>query len=430
MDVAEYTQLTLDEYIQCKTEIRNSLTGMVKSFVRIGWQLSRIDRSGAYKLDGYNTIAEFAKAEYDMTPSGVSRFISVYERYSAAGDTPELKEEYREFKFAQLVEMLQIPQEDHSLIRPETKREDIRELQKFNKENENNPDNLLNWKQKPENKLETVVIEFFREKEGLLNDLYNSDGFRTGNIEAMVDIINPSGNRSYRKGTVFLAMYEAGEGVMVKQFGQTPQKLSWQEFIGVVRGIFDGAAGPDTYKNFFQTKTPEYTEKSMYGAVSEGAEKPVGEDPEHKDSEGKTPPAEPDYQGKEDTAEGHPEETAEIAPAQNIPGQMEIEEFTEFMPRPETPEYTEKSMCGAVSGNTSGEDKNDSDTVIPETASEMTRKEYIDTLTAYGTADYLARSMREFASTSFRELQNINTWLPWLEEKVDHAGRTIIEDAD
>lgn len=58
----EYMQLSLDDYIQCKNDIKNNLGTIVKSFARIGWQLSRIDKSGAYKNDGYNTIAEFAKA--------------------------------------------------------------------------------------------------------------------------------------------------------------------------------------------------------------------------------------------------------------------------------------------------------------------------------------------------------------------------------
>lgn len=108
----EYVQLTLDDYIQCKTEIKENLTGIVKSFVKIGWQLTRINASRAYTLDGYSSITEFAKAEYDMNPDGVSRFMNVYERYSLPGDTPELQEQYKDFKFAQLSEMLQLTEED------------------------------------------------------------------------------------------------------------------------------------------------------------------------------------------------------------------------------------------------------------------------------------------------------------------------------
>jgi hypothetical protein len=37
----EYMQLSLDDYIQCKNDIKNNLGTIVKSFVRIGWQLSR-----------------------------------------------------------------------------------------------------------------------------------------------------------------------------------------------------------------------------------------------------------------------------------------------------------------------------------------------------------------------------------------------------
>ena len=62
----EYMQLSMDDYIQSKNEIKQELGGIVKSFVRIGWQLTRIDKSGAYKHDGYNTIAEFARTEYGM----------------------------------------------------------------------------------------------------------------------------------------------------------------------------------------------------------------------------------------------------------------------------------------------------------------------------------------------------------------------------
>lgn len=203
----EYVQLTLDDYIQCKTEIKENLTGIVKSFVKIGWQLTRINASKAYTLDGYSSITEFAKAEYDMNPDGVSRFMNVYERYSLPGDTPELREQYKDFKFAQLSEMLQLTEEDQQLVTPDTKRADIRELKKFNKENEHNPEQLLNWKNGEDNKIYKTVFEFFKASRETLNDLFGSDAYRAGDMGQMVDIVNPSGSRSYRKETVFLMMY-------------------------------------------------------------------------------------------------------------------------------------------------------------------------------------------------------------------------------
>ena len=143
----EYTQLTLDDYIQCKNDIKNNLGTIVKSFVRIGWLLTRIDKSGAYKNDGYSTISEFAQAEYGMNKSGTSRFMKIYEKYSVLGDTPELKDEYKDFNQSQLTEMLQIPEEDYAMLHPEANKEDFRELKRFNKENDSNPVNLWNWKE-------------------------------------------------------------------------------------------------------------------------------------------------------------------------------------------------------------------------------------------------------------------------------------------
>lgn len=172
----EYVQLSMDEYIQSKNDIKNNLGGIVKSFVRIGWQLTRIDRSGAYKNDGYSSIAEFAAAEYGMTRTGVSRFMNVYETYSADGDTPELKEQYRDFNFSQLTELLQIQEADRQMFTPEVKREDIREFQRFEKENEADPARLLDWKdaKSPEEKLKATIQEFCRENKDILNAVYSS----------------------------------------------------------------------------------------------------------------------------------------------------------------------------------------------------------------------------------------------------------------
>ena len=158
----EQLRLTLPELEQEEKQIRENLGGIIRNFVKTGWHLSRIDRSGAYKLKGYHSVTEYARETFGMAPDGVSRFIHVYEKYSIQGDTPELREEYRDFNFSQLTEMLQLPEDDHAMIRPETKREDIRDLKKFNKQSEHNPDNLLNWQQDPDDIIREAVKEFFK----------------------------------------------------------------------------------------------------------------------------------------------------------------------------------------------------------------------------------------------------------------------------
>ena len=246
----EYTQLTLDDYIQCKNDIKNNLGSIVKSFVRIGWLLTRIDKSGAYKNDGYNTISEFAQAEYGMNKSGTSRFMKIYEKYSVPGDTPELKDEYKDFNQSQLTEMLQIPEEDYAMLHPEANKEDFRELKRFNKENDSNPENLWSWKEAktPEEKLKATVQEFFRENKEILNDFYG----KSLSVKDLAEEICPSGSRSYRKGTIFLMFYTLEQGIMVKIFGEAPTKMTYQEFADHTKRIFDAAAAGDgTWDNYF-----------------------------------------------------------------------------------------------------------------------------------------------------------------------------------
>lgn len=270
----EYMQLSMDDYIQSKNEIKQELGGIVKSFVRIGWQLTRIDKSGAYKHDGYNTISEFARTEYGMNPSGVSRFMKVYEKYSVPGDTPELKEQYREFKFNNLVEMLQLPEEDQQIFHPEDKREDIRELKDFNKENESNPMNLLDWKsaQSTEDKLHATIQEFFREKTGILNALYSSEAYQSGNIKEMAQIVNPGDSMSYRKGTVFLMFHQ--EDITVKIFNGEMRNISWDQFFTYTQEIFaEAAAGAKTYENYFGI--PEETHDPTPKEIPKPTPKPV-----------------------------------------------------------------------------------------------------------------------------------------------------------
>lgn len=467
----EYMQLSMDDYIQSKNEIKQELGGIVKSFVRIGWQLTRIDKSGAYKHDGYNTISEFAKIEYGMNPSGVSRFMKVYEKYSVPGDTPELQEQYREFKFNNLVEMLQLPEEDQQIFHPEDKREDIRELKDFNKENESNPMNLLDWKsaQSTEDKLHATIQEFFREKTGILNTLYSSEAYQSGNIKEMAQIINPGDSMSYRKGTVFLMFHQ--EDITVKIFNGEMRNISWDQFFTYTWEIFaEAAAGAKTYENYFGI--PEETHDPTPKEIPKPTPKPVSnpipkhdvrpepeiapaQQPESVENVKKTVDNHEESQKtavpeKKDSASGKPKadfhsETPESQPETieksqetalpesepQIPDQDSIENHPEYMPEPE--EQPESNLKPELQEDHFGEVNK----MVPEeleiapaqsgseppAAEPKTRKEYIDTLTAYGTAEYIARAMRQFANKTYNTLLDPDFWNEWLNGKVDHNGR-------
>lgn len=462
----EYMQLSMDDYIQSKNEIKQELGGIVKSFVRIGWQLTRINNSEAYKHDGYSTIAEFAKAEYGMNASGVTKFMKVYEKCSISGDTPELQEQYRNFKFNVLAELIRLPEEDQKIFQPKDKREDIRELRDFNKENESNPMNLLDWKtaQDPEDKLRATIQEFFHEKKGLLNALYSSEAYQTGNIKEMSWIVNPGDSMSYRKGTVFLMFHQ--ENITVKIFNGEMKTISWEQFFTYTQEIFaEAAAGNRTYENYFgipeETPAPKpeqpkpATEHSVrpepeiapaqkseqvenvensVDNQTEGQKTALTEKEEsapeniQSDSNSETPKFQPENIEKS-------QETALPESEPQIPGQDSIENHPEYMPKPvEKPEEQPESNPGPelqkdhfVEPNKMLPEEPEiapaQSEPVPPAAEPMTRKEYIDTLTAYGTAEYLTKAMKSFSNKTYSTFLDTAFWKEWLEGKVDHNGR-------
>lgn len=249
----EQLRLTLPELEQEEKQIRENLGGIVRNFVKTGWHLSRIDRSGAYKLKGYHSVTEYARETFGMAPDGVSRFIHVYEKYSIQGDTPELREEYRDFNFSQLTEMLQLPEEDHTMIRPETKREDIRDLKKFNKQSEHNPDNLLNWQQDPDDIIREAVKEFFKARKKDLNEIYDQYGvgpYLEEDIKKMARFLYHEKKRKFQTNRVFVMLYP--DQVFIKSSDGELHDITWPEFFQTMGLIFDGsAAGKDTWENYF-----------------------------------------------------------------------------------------------------------------------------------------------------------------------------------
>ena len=443
----EYIQLTLEDYQQSKKEIKENLGGIVKSFVRIGWQLTRINATGAYAMDGYKSIAEFAQNEYDMTPDGVSRFMSVYEKYSVPGDTPELRERYRDFKFAQLTEMLQLTEEDKAMIEPETQRASIRELKKFNKENENNPDNLLNWQQEPQSKIEETITEFYRVNREMTEEMLSGSAYREKNIKALAELINPSGNRSFKKSTVFLMMYGIEKGIIIKEFGKGTSTISWEEFIQITEEIFHGQTYAEKFKVEENQLVPVTTEcepeqeEKMNSQKSEQNQR--NEDLEEKKREKEEEKAGQEDHSAEETGEkkdeeenadmdgttartgGHgsmePGRASEAEPGREADGEAET-----AMPKPETREDTspleEFAPAQEIQEDLTENEKEPAEIMEKPFGS---RKEYMDTLSEVEAAAYMHRSM--IMEKGPDNIKSMLSWQKWFNRKVDKNGQEVSE---
>ena len=236
----EYVQMTLTDWMEVKHRLKMELQGIKQSFVRIGYVLRKIEDQKLYEQDGYKSVAEFAKAEYGLEASTVSRFMSINREYSIDGYSEHLREEYLDMGRSQLEEMLKLPEADREMIQPETQRADIRALKAFNKAEPvaGVADNIRE-----------LIEKFFEENRDILNELFEKDV----DVKAAVGIINPSGNKSYKKGMVFMMMYE--NRVVFKQFGTNPQNMEWEEFLNITKNIFEDH-GKRTWEAHFGEPEP------------------------------------------------------------------------------------------------------------------------------------------------------------------------------
>ncbi|WP_343247745.1 hypothetical protein [Diplocloster hominis] len=456
----EYTQITLDDWMSMKERLKKDLIGVQESFVRIGYTLRQIEEQELYKQDGYKSIAEFAGAEYGLSPSTVSRFISINKKYSIDGYSDQLRPEFAQLGSSKLSEMLALPDQDLEMIGPEATREGIRELKQFNRETpvEGTADDIRE-----------LIVKFFETNQETLNELFSSEAYTTGEVKKLVEIVNPSGNKTFKKGLYFLMMYE--QEIKIKKFGMSPQSMTWAEFFSITREIFgEAAAGHKTWKNYFGggEDDAEAPRESDAGDVEETHAKGIGEEgtrekaPSEEDPGNRSDNIEPiqsddsrserERDGKEhDTAgkessqssgEGtgareaaEPEEerhSEEIAPAQKPAVILEKEQDN-------VAEH--KEISSVDHADRTGEQDAEEAAVTqeeeiapgcevmnsPENIEKPfgSRKDFLDSLTAYGMAQELADMAMKIKT--WKMMTETSFWEAWLNEEVDDRGRTIEE---
>ena len=127
----EYHQITLNEWMEMKDQLRRELNNVRTGFVRVGYVLRKMEETEAYKAEGYKSVAEFAEKEHGLKPSTTSRWMSINREYSLDGYSMQLDPKWIDMNASQLTEMLALPAEDRELISPGTPREDIRELKRY-----------------------------------------------------------------------------------------------------------------------------------------------------------------------------------------------------------------------------------------------------------------------------------------------------------
>ena len=243
----EYHQITLNEYISIKEDIKRRLNHLAESFVAIGYRLKQIRDTEAYRQDGYNTIYEFAEKELGLTKSPTSRFMAINDKYSVGGNSLELREEFIGLGKSRLSEMLTMDPGDYVLITAQTSIKDIREIKRMEKA-------------AGENEVLTKFQEVLR-KEYASKDR-RKELIEIANAKCIDDIkaaVIPEGYRLMKKGVLVIKFED--EKITVRTMGVSGvQELTWSEILSEYDQAFDlGAADPwkATYGEIEEEVKPE-----------------------------------------------------------------------------------------------------------------------------------------------------------------------------
>ena len=159
-ELIENAEPVIKSFPELKNATDKAMAQAVENFVLIGYLLKKAkDEPELLSGSGYGNYKDFAKSEYGLEESQVSRFISINERY---GDGAQLLPQYRGFGQSKLAEMLTLPAAVVEELPKDITRQDIRDLKKEIAE-ENNVSELELHVERAENPNVEIWVEFLKD---------------------------------------------------------------------------------------------------------------------------------------------------------------------------------------------------------------------------------------------------------------------------
>lgn len=375
-------------YQEYKQELDTELKKTAEGFVRIGYLLKVARDTSILAESGYDNVIDFARAEYGLDKTQVSRFMNINDKFSEGGYAPELKEEYQGFGYAKLSIMLLLPEDVNNVLTPDFSKAEIQQIKDVVDEEKKTTDIEVMLERKDEvqqaldNNLEKVVFQLGKDNPKIYKELWEVVKKESETGKYFIRHLIPNGKAVYTvripgTGSHMLAITEESEDVKLlnlrdasqnekynkedveKAFGKIffntgTWKESWEKEYGEILPAEKNAAVAPVQSKAAQrkeskvivTKKPE-PEKSVQN-IPESVSKTQESVPESKETVSETAkkkemtlndvnpeiPA-PDPKPVEEDV---PEEKPDVQQDTNeqIPGQDEIENHPEYMPEKKT----------------------------------------------------------------------------------------------
>lgn len=379
MELMEYTK-TYQEY---KRELDAVLTRTAEDFVQIGYLLKVARDTDILAESGYATVTDFAKAEYGIDKTQVSRFISINDRFSDGGYSDHLLPNYKGFGYAKLTLMLQIPDEINEVLPPTLSKAEIKDI-KDEVDAENKVTDIEVEIEKAEaaavtdksmlppegSPLHRNLWQLGKEQEDLFRKLwmvcFMETASRNRNNAEIMDVLIPQGDAVYtvripgERRTQIIINSDGATIVNLKTLERS--KYTEDQICDAVRSLIDGGSSPEKqYKKLYgedltpeeseiapvqpdettKEKKPEKRKESrVTKANTEPKKKP--KEPDKKPEQMTIPGAEPDPVPEEpetqvtDSCSGESEQkqnTDTMDTEEQVPGQTDLEnDFPQYCP--------------------------------------------------------------------------------------------------
>ena len=115
-------------YQEYKAELDAELTKTAESFVRIGYLLKVARDTDILAESGYATVTDFAKAEYGIDKTQVSRFIHINDKFAEGGYSDHLMPSFQGYGYAKLTLMLSLPDAVNEALSPNYSKAEIQSI--------------------------------------------------------------------------------------------------------------------------------------------------------------------------------------------------------------------------------------------------------------------------------------------------------------
>lgn len=388
-------------YQEYKQELDAVLTRTAEDFVQIGYLLKVARDTNILADSGYANVTDFAKAEYGIDKTQVSRFININDRFSENGYSDHLIPNYQGFGYAKLTLMLQIPDEINEALPPTLSKTEIQAVK-----DEVDAENKISDIEVEIERAEAAAVtdkpmlppdgsplyrnlwQLGKEQEELFRKLWMACFMETAsgnrnNVEIM-DVLIPQGDAVYtvripgERRTQIIVNSEGATVVNLKTLERS--RYTEDQICLVVRSLIDGGSSPEErYKDLYgeeltvveepevapaqpdetpKEKKPEKRKESrVTKANTEPKKKP--KEPEKKPEQMIIPGAAPDPAPEEpqtqvnDSSSGETDvdnqNTDTMGSEEQVPGQTDIEnDFPQYCPDADKRTAYLKSIRGAV----------------------------------------------------------------------------------